>query len=220
MSSFIRQQAVVIGAGIGGLTAARALAEHCLSFGERSCCPAAGHGRAGKDQRRRCLAPKSHFAARLSMLRIRHDGDGCAVVNMKIICAWCSRDGQPCDLGEREPLENPEPTHGVCARHKAELLESLPSQSFPDAELLIVVRRDETALYENLERSFAAMSRVKVIVDRRVSDRRAAPRQKLSERRYVRTRRVREGIPLGNVTILRFTPKKPLTPALLALNVQ
>jgi hypothetical protein len=108
----------------------------------------------------------------------------------------------------------------VCARHKAELLESLPSQSFPDAELLIVVRRDETALYENLERSFAAMSRVKVIADRRVSDRRDAPHQKLDERRYVRTRRVREGIPLGNVTILRFTPKKPLTPALLALNVQ
>jgi flavin-dependent dehydrogenase len=45
MSSFIGQQAVVIGAGIGGLTAARALADHYLSLGERSCCPAAGIGR-------------------------------------------------------------------------------------------------------------------------------------------------------------------------------
>jgi hypothetical protein len=120
---------------------------------------------------------------------------------MQILCAWCCRDGQPGYLGEREPLDNQEPTHGICARHKAQLLESLPSRSFPDAELLIVVRRDNTVLYERFTRLFEAMPRVKVIVDRRVSD----------ERRDERTRRIRTGTisPLGDFTAVRFTPRVP-----------
>jgi len=134
---------------------------------------------------------------------------------MKVFCAWCCRDGRPGYLGEREPLENPEPTHGVCAHHKAQLLESLPSRSFPDAELLIVVRRNNTVLYEHLKRSFAAVSRVKVIVDRRVTDRRAAPCQISDERRHVRTgRRIRQGTisSLGGFMIVRFTPKEIIPP--------
>jgi len=120
---------------------------------------------------------------------------------MRIFCAWCCRDGQPGYLGEREPLDNPEPTHGICARHTAQLLEALPSRSFPDAELLIVVRRDNTVLYEQLRRWFAAKSRVKVIVDRRLVD----------ERGHERTRRIRTGTisALGDFTIVRFTPRVP-----------
>jgi hypothetical protein len=56
-------------------------------------------------------------------------------VAMEILCVWCCRDGQPGFLGEREPLENPEPTHGVCAHHTAQLLESQRSRSFREAEL-------------------------------------------------------------------------------------
>jgi hypothetical protein len=128
---------------------------------------------------------------------------------MRVLCAWCCRDGQPGYLGEREPLDNPEPTHGVCARHKAQLLESLPSHSFPDADLLIVVRRDNIELYEKFKRVFAAVSRVKVILDRRVADRRVAARQGEYERRRARKRRIREGgiSALGGFTIVRFTPK-------------
>jgi hypothetical protein len=130
---------------------------------------------------------------------------------MQILCAWCCQEGQPGYLGEREPLENPEPTHSICARHTTQLLESLPSRSFPDAEMLIVVRRNNTVLYEYLKRSFTTRSRVKVIVDRRVSDRRTAPGQGSDERRDPRTRRLREGAisPLGDFTIVRFTPKEP-----------
>ena len=118
---------------------------------------------------------------------------------MQILCAWCCRDGRPGYLGEREPLDNPEPTHGICVRHKAQLLESLPSRSFPTTELLIVVRRDNTVLYERFGRLFAAMPRVKVIVDRRVSD----------ERRAERTRRIHTGAisPFGDFTIVWFTPR-------------
>ena len=93
------------------------------------------------------------------------------------------RDGQPGYMGEREPLDNPEPTHGICEQHKAQVLESLPSRSFPDVELLIVVPRNNTAVYERLKGSFGAMSRVKVLVERRVSDRRAASWPASNERR-------------------------------------
>jgi hypothetical protein len=118
---------------------------------------------------------------------------------MHILCAWCCREGRPGYLGEREPLDNPQPTHGVCARHKVELLESLPSRSFPDAELLLIVRRDRVLLYEQLARLFGATPWVKVILDRRVAD----------EPRHERTRRIRPGTvsPLGDFMLVRFTPK-------------
>ena len=132
---------------------------------------------------------------------------------MKILCAWCCREGQPGYLGEKEPLGNPLPTHGVCAHHKAQLLESLPSRSFPDAKVLIVVSRGHAALYERLRWSFADTARVEVIVDRRVADRRAAPVPGPAGRRHVRARRIREGTssPLGDFIVLRFTPKAPLS---------
>ena len=148
----------------------------------------------------------------------RHSHPG--ALSMKIFCAWCWRDGKPGYLGEREPLENPEPTHGICAYHTAKVLASLPSRSFPDAEMLIVVSRNSTALYENLKRSLATMSSVKVIMDRRVADRRAASGQGSDERRYSRTRRVRESTisPLGDFTVVRFTPKALPAPAPLELD--
>lgn len=132
---------------------------------------------------------------------------------MRILCAWCCREGQPGYLGEREPFDNPEPTHGICDRHRAEVLESLPSQSFPDAELLIIVRRGNPALYEHLERMLAGLARVTVIVDRRVADRRAAPQEGLRERRGLSTRRLREAAatpPSGDLTFVRFTPAEAL----------
>ena len=130
-------------------------------------------------------------------------------INMKVLCAWCCREGLPGYMGEREPLDDPQPTHGICALHQAQILESLPSQSYPDAEMLIVVRQSNPALYEHLKGLFAAMSGVEVIVDRRVSDRRASPSPESDKRRHVRTRRIRERTlsPLDDVTILRFTPK-------------
>lgn len=127
---------------------------------------------------------------------------------MQVFCAWCNRDGKPSYLGEREPLENMEPTHGVCVSHKEKLLESFPSRSFPCVELLIVVRRNGT-LFEHLEQSFAGVPGVKVIVDRRGSERRSATSPVADERRRVRTRRIRQGTmsSLGGFTLVRFTPR-------------
>jgi len=126
-----------------------------------------------------------------------------------ILCAWCCRDGEPGYLGEREPLDNPETTHSICAAHKNQLLESLPSPSFPYAKLLIVVDRENIELYAQLERVFLGLPGVKVLLDRRGSDGRSGPPLEWGEGRRRNTRRIRKGVisPLGGFTIVRFTPK-------------
>jgi len=90
-------------------------------------------------------------------------------------------------------------------------LEFLPSKSFPDAGVLIVVRPNDTALHDYLQRAFAGLRGVKVIMERRVGDRRAAQRPVADERRLVRTRRIRQGdVSSLGYTVVRFTPKRPL----------
>jgi hypothetical protein len=44
---------------------------------------------------------------------------------MKILCAWCCHEGLPGYMGEREPLDDPQPTHGICALHQAQILPGL-----------------------------------------------------------------------------------------------
>jgi len=114
------------------------------------------------------------------------------VAKMQVICAWCRHDGEPGYLGEREPFDNPAATHGVCLRHREQFLESLPSTSFPDAELLIVVRPNDTALYAYLQRRLAGVQGVKVILERRQADRRRAKRPVGDERQH-QERRIRQG---------------------------
>jgi hypothetical protein len=127
---------------------------------------------------------------------------------MKAICAWCESEGRPSDLGEREPFYNPVVTHCICAYHQKRLLELLPSKSFPDAEVLIVVRPNDTALHDHLQRAFAGKRAVKVIMERRAGDRRAAQAPVADERRHRRTRRIRQGdVSSLGYTVVRFTPK-------------
>jgi len=138
---------------------------------------------------------------------------------MYVLCAWCNREGHFGYLGEREPLDNPLPTHGVCPAHKTKLLESMPSPSFPDVELLIVVQRNCIGSYERLSRLFAGTNRAKVILDRRVADRRVLPGQQSPERRF-RKRRLREGrpSPFDDFLVVRFTPKTPPVEEPVAVN--
>jgi hypothetical protein len=72
-------------------------------------------------------------------------------------------------------------------RHLDQLLKDLPSRSFPDLATLIVVRTNDTALFESLQGLFTGVPDVKVIVDRRMPSRnpgRVSPRGKpLVERR-------------------------------------
>jgi hypothetical protein len=125
---------------------------------------------------------------------------------MKVVCAWCEKRGQAGYLGERAPLDNPGITHGLCLRHAGQLLESLPSRSFPDARVLIVVPENGTTLYEHLQRRFAGVRYVQVIRERRAGDRRREPCFVTDDLRH-QTRRIREGrvSPLGYV-VVRFKP--------------
>ena len=86
---------------------------------------------------------------------------------MIVTCAWCQNEGMPATLGERAPLDNPAETHGICRRHTLDLLDRMPSRSFPGVRLLLVVSAKETALYEHLQRELAGVSGVKVMLDRR-----------------------------------------------------
>jgi hypothetical protein len=105
------------------------------------------------------------------------------------------------------------PTHGICTGHQQQVLSRLPSRSFPDVVLLFVVRRGDLALYERLRSSFRGAPHVKVIVDRRVGDRRSAHAPVAEERRRTRTRRIRRGTvsSTGGYTVVRFTPKLTTT---------
>jgi len=95
----------------------------------------------------------------------------------------------------------------------------MPSRSFPDVEVLIVVRRDCLASYERLSRLFAGTTRARVILDRRVAERRVRPDQVSPDRRC-RRRRIREGriSPLDDFLVVRFTPRAPVQQQALALN--
>lgn len=124
---------------------------------------------------------------------------------MKVVCPWCRREGKPDYVGEKEPFESPDATDGICARHFEQLLETLPSRSFPDVEVLFVVHPDEGALYEYLQGTFGGVPRVKVILDRRRSARRQAKGQVGVERRGLE-RRARGGkrFDLLGYTAFRF----------------
>jgi hypothetical protein len=126
---------------------------------------------------------------------------------MKVICASCRVEGRPGNLGEKPPLDDPTETHGYCPRHAALLLASLPSLSFPDVELLIVVRRPDAALFEYLQRRLEGVRGVKVILERRVGDRRRAAGQQTPDRRRLRRRlRLGQASSLG-YTVVRFRPR-------------
>jgi hypothetical protein len=54
---------------------------------------------------------------------------------MRVICAWCIRDGRRGFLREKAPLEDPRETHGLCDEHFREI-NSKDSNATPRASLL------------------------------------------------------------------------------------
>ena len=123
---------------------------------------------------------------------------------MRVSCAWCQREGEPASLGERAPLDDPAETHGICRRHTLGLLDRLPSRSFPGVRLLLVVSQHEVDLYENLQRELAGVSGVRVMLERRQSERRVE-QQDVTEEQRRDERRVRQGeVSALGYTVIRF----------------
>jgi hypothetical protein len=113
-------------------------------------------------------------------------------------------EGKSGDLGEKPPFDDVSETHGYCGRHAALLLTSLPSLSFPDVEMLIVVRRLDLTLFDYLERRLVGVRGVKVILERRASDRRTQARSHSPDRRRL-DRRLRHGhVSALGYTVVRF----------------
>jgi hypothetical protein len=123
---------------------------------------------------------------------------------VKALCSWCQREGRPALLGEREPLDDPRETHGICRRHQLQLLAELPSRSFPGVELLLVVEHGEHRLYEYLRRNLAGVGGVKVIVDRRRVERRRQQRPVGQERRTQERRIYRGEVSAMGYIMVRF----------------
>jgi len=96
-------------------------------------------------------------------------------------------------MDEREPYDNPATTPGMCSRHKEQVLRG-PSQSLSDADMLVVVRRADTDLYEYLLPRFAGVPGLMMILDRRRPDRPV-------DERDCEERRIR----LGTVSALGYT---------------
>ncbi len=123
---------------------------------------------------------------------------------MRVSCAWCQHEGRPAALGERAPLDDPAETHGICRRHTLDLLDRMPSRSFPGVRLLLVVGAEDTALYDHLQRELAGVSGVKVMLDRRRGERREEDQSGGDEHRGL-DRRIRQGeVTALGYTIIRF----------------
>jgi hypothetical protein len=52
---------------------------------------------------------------------------------MKVVCGWCEADGRPAIVREKEPLDDPDETHGLCPEHKA-LLGTTPGGAVASSE--------------------------------------------------------------------------------------
>jgi len=127
---------------------------------------------------------------------------------VRAICAWCQAEGAPADLGEREPLDDPSETHGLCERHLTAILDSQRSQSFPGIQLLIVIKGGDWSLYEYLSRTMADVSEVEIIMERRSSERRRRSPGVREERRRAERRRHRGLVQSMGCTFVRFVSSR------------
>ncbi len=129
---------------------------------------------------------------------LRPAGSGAS--RMKVVCAWCERDGVPAFMGEREPLDDPSITHGICPRHLTLMLSTLPSGSFPGVDLLVIVRVSDRALFEHLLWATSGVPDIRAIMERRRGERRRRIEGSVSERRERERRLI-----LGQVSAMGYT---------------
>ena len=123
---------------------------------------------------------------------------------MRVVCAWCQREGRTGFLGYREPLRDMSVTHGICPEHYEGVLATLPAPSLHGVEMLIVVNRGEEGLFRYLEESYRGVRGVKIIVERRWRDRRRTLQGVPLERRLAQ-RRARKGrVSAMGYRVLRF----------------
>ncbi len=123
---------------------------------------------------------------------------------MKVLCAWCQREGKPALLGEREPFDDPKETHGICGEHAHRLMAELGPTSLAGVEVLVVVQPRETSVFEYLLEALGGVRGVQVMLDRRAGRNGGvwpAERERRSERRVDPW-----GEPTLGYTMIRLAP--------------
>lgn len=48
---------------------------------------------------------------------------------MTVVCAWCQRQGRTTVLREKEPLDYPAVSHGICEEHSLEFMAEIRAQA-------------------------------------------------------------------------------------------
>ena len=48
---------------------------------------------------------------------------------MKVVCVYCATEGKPALISEKEPLDDPRETHGVCVVHQRRLARTTKKSS-------------------------------------------------------------------------------------------
>jgi hypothetical protein len=133
---------------------------------------------------------------------------------MRVICAWCQKEGRPGLLRVREPVNDDSETHGICERHQQAIFETFPSTAFPSTRWLFIVPPGEAGRYHHLVQLLRDVTGATVILDRRRGERRRGLAAPPSDRRRLE-RRVRrpETSSLG-YALVRFalTPGKASPP--------
>lgn len=66
---------------------------------------------------------------------------------MKVICAWCEKEGKPSLIGEKEPLDDEMESHGLCPEHRKQVEDELARHRALAAEL----RRQSEALHSHTD---------------------------------------------------------------------
>jgi len=125
---------------------------------------------------------------------------------VRAICSWCRAEGAPADLGEREPLQDPAETHGLCQRHLTQLLGAARARPSAGLRLLIVVTPGDHSLLAHLTRTMVGVEGVRVMVDRRHGERRREARPVPDERRQADRRRSLGVVHSIGCTFVRFGP--------------
>lgn len=71
---------------------------------------------------------------------------------MKILCAWCLKEGKPSLIGEREPLDDPTETHGICPEHRLQVEDELTALRKKASEDLEAIRKRQEGDLEDLRK--------------------------------------------------------------------
>jgi len=71
---------------------------------------------------------------------------------MKILCAWCLKEGKPALMAEREPLDDPTETHGICPEHRLQVEDELELLRRTSGERLDALRKHNDEQLDTLRK--------------------------------------------------------------------